>query len=437
MFKESETIELKESFSEWKEIIISLASFANRKGGKVIVGVNDLGEFTNMKVGRKSIEDFVNKVKQHTDPVLYPSINVKEFALGEYVEIEIPESDNKPIFAFDKAYIRTGKSNLKISNTHLRELIKRYQTPDFDRQTSNFQITDNTISVKWFLSLNEKHFKIDSQDVNVILTELGVLHENKLTQAGFLCFASNIASHPNALIKLARFKGDTPDVFIDMKNTTGNIIESVNNSLSFITRSINMNVEIGKQAQRIEKWEYPIEALREGLINAIVHRDYTDAGNIQVRIFDNRIEIWSPGLLPRELNLAHIETECRSIPRNKKIAELFFKVGLIENWGTGFTRMISNCKTNGNPRPVFEEKAGAFVITFLPAINEGVNEGVNELFLIIKENPGQRVPFLAQKINTPGKTVERWLKTLKDKDKIEFKGNSKTGGYFVVRDLNT
>ena len=190
--------------------------------------------------------------------------------MGEYVEIEIPESDSKPVFAFDKAFIRTGKSNLKISNTHLRELIKRYQTPDFDRQTSNFLITDNIISEKFLLSLNEKYFKIDSQDIKDILIELGVLQDNKLTQAGFLCFAANIASHPNALIKLARFKGNTPDMFIDMKNTSGNLIESVNDSLSFITRSINMKVEIGKQAQRIEKWEYPIEALREGLINAIL-----------------------------------------------------------------------------------------------------------------------------------------------------------------------
>ena len=81
-----------------------MVAFANRNGGKVIVGVNDDGNFTSLKVGKRTIEDLVNKVKQHTDPVLYPSINVMEFALGEYVEIEIHESDNKPVFAFDKAY---------------------------------------------------------------------------------------------------------------------------------------------------------------------------------------------------------------------------------------------------------------------------------------------------------------------------------------------
>lgn len=302
VLKESENIELKKSFSEWKEIIISLVAFANRKGEKIIDGIDDLGEFVNMKVGKNTIEDFVNKVKQHSDPVLYPSINVMEFALGEYVEIEVQESDNKPVFAFDKAYIRTGKSNLKISNTHLRELIKRYQTPDFDRQTSNLDISHTVLNQKWILSLNEKYFKIDSLEVNRILMKLEVLHENKLTKAGFLCFADNIATLPNAIIKLARFKGDTPDVFIDMKNTMCNIIEAVNESLSFISRSINMKVEIEKKAQRIEKWEYPVEALREGIINAIVHRDYTDAGNIQVRIFDNRIEIWSAQKREKQIN---------------------------------------------------------------------------------------------------------------------------------------
>ena len=107
MLKETEKLELKASFAEWKEIIVSLVSFANRFGGKIVVGVNDSGEYINLQVGKNTIEDFVNKVKQHTDPVLYPSINVKEFGLGEYVEIEIPESDNKPVFAFDKAIPNT------------------------------------------------------------------------------------------------------------------------------------------------------------------------------------------------------------------------------------------------------------------------------------------------------------------------------------------
>ena len=456
MLKETEKLELKTSFSEWKEIIISLVAFANRNGGKIVVGVNDTGEFINMQVGKSTIEDFVNKVKQHTDPVLYPSINVKEFGLGEYVEIEIPESDNKPVFAFDKAYIRTRKSNLKISNTSLLELIKRYQTPDFDLQLSNVSLTDKVISKKWILSLNDKHFKIDSNDIEVILNDLGVLQNNFLTQAGYLCFANDISPASNAVIKLARFKGNTPDAFIDMKNTSCNLIESVSESLSFITRSINMNVEIGKQAERIEKWDYPIEALREGLINAIVHRDYSDAGNIQVRIFDDRVEIWSPGLLPRELDLSRIETECRSIPRNKKLAELFFKVNLIENWGTGFIRMLHKCKSNGNPRPVFEEKAGAFVITFYKIKDEVMDEGVNgtlsgilngtlngtlnegrhNVLRFIEQHPGVQAKDIVNQLNLPLDTLNKHLRYLKTHNFIERHGSKKAGGYYICLTQN-
>jgi ATP-dependent DNA helicase RecG len=298
-------------------------------------------------------------------------------------------------------------------------------------------LSDDVIRANWFLALNEKHFGIDSKDIKTILVVLEVLRETQLTQAGFLCFADNISASPNAMIKLARFKGESPDVFIDMKNTTRNLIEAVNESLIFITRSINMKVEIGRQAERIEKWDYSVEALREGLINAVVHRDYSDPGNIQVRIFDSRIEIWSPGLFPRELDISRIETECRSIPRNKKIAEIFYRVDLIENWGTGFIRMLSQCKTNGNPRPKFEEKAGAFVITFFRALNEGINEGINELFQFIQRNQGLRINQISKRINVSSKTIEHWVSALKTSGKIEFRGSKKTGGYFLIENSTT
>jgi ATP-dependent DNA helicase RecG len=213
MFKESEKVELKESFAEWKEIIISLVAFANRHGGKVIVGVNDSGEFTYLQLGKKSIEDFVNKLKQNTDPVLYPSINVKEFGLGEYVEIEIPESDNKPVFAFDKAYIRTGKTNVKVSNALLRELISRYKTPDFDKLPSEVKYVKNIVDSSWIRTLNERYLKADTTEPEHILRSINVLADDRFTNAGYLCFANEINYFPNAIIRMARFKGETPGIF--------------------------------------------------------------------------------------------------------------------------------------------------------------------------------------------------------------------------------
>jgi ATP-dependent DNA helicase RecG len=112
-FKESEKLELKSSFSEWKEIVASLSAFANKKGGRVIIGLNDDGQPLGKEFGKGVIEDIANKIKQNTDPILYPSINVETFGPGEIVEISVKESDNKPVFAFERAYTRVGKNNAK------------------------------------------------------------------------------------------------------------------------------------------------------------------------------------------------------------------------------------------------------------------------------------------------------------------------------------
>ncbi len=118
---------------------------------------------------------------------------------------------------------------------------------------------------------------------------------------------------PGAVIKGARFKGKTMLRFLDMKDFKGNLIAAVNEVLDFIQRHISMGVGIGAKAARDEKWDYPLEALREDVVNAIVHRDYTDPGNIQIRIFDDRLEIWSPGLLPKELNIKNLLSE-KTVP---------------------------------------------------------------------------------------------------------------------------
>jgi len=147
-YKESEILELKSSFGEWKEIILSLSSFANKRGGTVIVGLSDQGQPLHLQLGKNTIEDFVNKVKNHTDPVLYPSINVKTFGLGEIVEITIPKSDYKPVFAFDKAWVRVGRSNVKMTSNEIRELILRYTYKEFDTKK---------------ISLKNKEVKLDQQ----------------------------------------------------------------------------------------------------------------------------------------------------------------------------------------------------------------------------------------------------------------------------------
>jgi len=160
------------------------------------------------------------------------------------------------------------------------------------------------------------------------------------------------------------------------------------------------------------------------------------------------LEIWSPGLLPKELSIKTLLAENRSIPRNRGLAKIFHDIGFIEGWGTGFQRMVEGCAMNGNPKPEFKEMAGAFVVKFIrrptsegiigginegtnEGINGGINEGINMIIEFIRKNPGKRVTEIAAATNIPSKTIERWIKKLKEQGKITFSGARKTGGYLI------
>jgi len=447
-YKESQNLELKASFGEWKEIIQTLGAFANQKGGQVIVGMSDNGQPTGLSMGKKTIEDFVNKIKNNTDPILYPSINILDFGPGEIAEIEIKESDYKPVFVFDRAFIRVGKTNQKMSSAEIKNLIKRYNLTDFDSQLFSKPIKDIDLDIDLIQETNQNFFKFKQSTPKQILKELKLTQKQKISNAGYFCFARQINNLPNAVIKAARFKGDDMTHFIDMKNFDHNLIRSLEEVMDFIKRHINLSVEIGNKLRRKEKWEYPIEAIREALVNAIIHRDYSAQGNIQVRIFDSKLEIWSPGLLPKEITIDDIwNANTRSIARNKLLIQIFYKLGLMENWGSGFSRIISACQKFGIQAPQIEEVTGAFVMRFYKKKSGGIksggiksggiksggikNGGINQVLDFLEKNPGQSTKEIAKNLKIPLRSIERYLQKLKEQNKIEFRGSKKTGGYFL------
>jgi ATP-dependent DNA helicase RecG len=440
--QESEITELKSTFGEWKEIITTLCAFANKNGGTVIVGLDDNAKPVNLQIGKNTIEEFVNKLRTNTDPVLYPSINRKTFALGEIVEINIPKSDYKPVFAFGRAYTRVGRNTIVLSANEIRNLSQIYTLPDFDKQKTGLKIGQFNFDNKLVTGINKQHFNFpDNSVAQNIFSEFGVIKDSYILNAGYLCFVKENIMFSNAHIKAARFKGDTPVSFIDMQEFTGNIINAVDETINFIKKHINMSVIIDGKPAHTEMWEYPLTALREAIINAVVHRDYTVKGNIQIRIFDNSLEIWSPGLLPKEIDIANIMKTNRSIPRNQLLADIFHELNYIEAWGTGLLRIIELSKQYKLKQTLFEHIQGAFVIKFIKneginkginkGLDGGINEGLNSLLRHIKNNPGENSTVLARQIDKPQKTVERWLAELKKSDKIIFKGSKKTGGYFI------
>ena len=198
-----------------------------------------------------------------------------------------------------------------------------------------------------------------------VLRQLKLIRSGKSTVAGVLLFGKSPAQFlPQATVRCARFKGETEGTFLDMQVVGGTVIEQVEAVMEFARRNLAMAATIEGALERKETWEYPLEALREAVINAVCHRDYASAASVQLRIFDDRLEVWNPGGLPPELSVRDLRVSHASIPRNKLVADAFFLIGYVEQFGTGTQRMIDLFQQAGLPEPEFESREHFFRVLF-------------------------------------------------------------------------
>jgi len=366
---ESEKLEFKKSAADWKAIIETVAAFSNSRGGKIIIGVADSLKSAGVKVGKNTVENLTNQILQNTDPKVHPRISIEKISGKNVIVIAVKESPDHLVLAFGRPFKRVGKSTVKMSKDEYENLIleKHKDKLYFDSRICK-GATLNDISqekVKEFLrkAKFERRLNVSAGiSIREALERLNLIKGNKLTNAAILLFGRNPQKFfLQAELKCARFKGTEPLEFIDMKVFGGNVIDQRDDGLEFVKEHIKLHAEI-KGTERVEKWEYPVEAIREAITNALCHRDYEIAGNVQIRIFDDRIEIWSCGLLPQSLTTEDLKKKHGSILRNPLIGKSFFMIKYIEQWGTGTNRIIEGCLMHGLPEPLFEEISGSLVV---------------------------------------------------------------------------
>jgi ATP-dependent DNA helicase RecG len=368
---ESETVEFKQSTGEMREIVETVGAFANTRGGTILVGVTNAGEVRGVTVGKGTLEALTNAIYQQTDPKVFPSLTLADEHGKTVLVLRVEESPIKPVLVHGRGLKRVGRSNHVLSSNELTRLFFESERMSWDAGP----IPDATMDavgadvLEQFVrrARQERNMALESAvTMPQVLEKLGLLHHGRLSRAALLLFGT----HPQRFfvqseVRCARFKGTRPLHFLDMKVIEGNIIDQVPAALEFIQRHIRMEAEITPaHIERQERWEYPLDALREALVNALCHRDYRDSGNVQVRIFDDRLEIWSPGALPEGVTIADLSRTHNSHPRNQRIARAFFLIGYIEQWGTGTLRMRELCQEAGLPLPEFIEINNAFTVTF-------------------------------------------------------------------------
>jgi len=367
---ESETLEFKESLKLLDELGETVSAFSNTKGGIILVGVSDQGKIIGVSIGRNTIEDLVNYIKRHTDSQIFPSVKVERIEGKDTVAIEISEAKEKPIFFKGHAWKRVGKSNLALSASEIRKLAKEKGEKVFwDQQIcENATLKDiNENKVKSFLRTAKYERRLELNPkifVKEALHKLELMKDSKLTNAAILLFGKEPQRFfMQSEVRCAIFKGIEPITFIDMKVLGGNIIDQREDAMEFIEKHILLHAKI-KGRKRVETWEYPIEAVREAISNAICHRDYEMASNVQIRIFNDRLEVLGCGSLPGGQTVEDLKKTHKSILRNPLIAKCFFLIKYIEEWGTGTNRIIKECLKAGLPEPLFEMITGGLVVTF-------------------------------------------------------------------------
>ena len=391
---ENEEIEFKENF-DFNGIVETAAAFANKKGGVILVGVRNDGTVTGVQIGRETLRDWANKISQNTDPPVIPELEVEEVDGKKVLCIKVDEYPIKPVMFRGRAYIRAGSSNKRLNAGEISELYYRSirQGWDYITVSAGLDEVDFEAVVK-FVEVAKSRGRLnvpDGEDLKTVLEKLELVRNGKPTRALILLFGNDPQKYfPHAVVRIARFRGSEIE---DDITIGGNLFNQVKEALKFIRKHINVRFRIGGKAQREEVWDYPPEALREAVINAVAHRDYADPDEVQIKILDDRIIFWNPGKLPFELKVEDLYKPHPSKPRNKLIAKVFYYSGHIEKWGSGIGRILRALREYNLPEPRFEEAFGGFQVTFYRDVYTeehlkelGLNDRQIRAVLYVKEN---------------------------------------------------
>jgi ATP-dependent DNA helicase RecG len=425
---ENDTIELKTSLAERKEILETVSAFSNTRGGTIYIGIGPDGEVAGVDIGNRTTEHLANEIKQNTDPKVFPIIEIWETRDKKVIVVKITEYPTKPVWAKDKVFLRVGRSNQRASAEKIRQFIYKSRVFKWDHQVvPNLKLQDiESARVKRFLEKveEERNTTFDAmRTTGKILEKLSLLKDNRLTNASLLLFAKHPQVHfPQSEVRCARFIGTEPVDFADIQAFDGSIIEQVPAVLNFIRRHINVAAQITGEPERKEVWEYPREALREAVVNAICHRNYEDTGNVQVRVFDDRLEVWNPGSLPENMTIEMLRRDHRSRPRNELIARCFYLIKYIEQWGTGTNRMIKWCREAGLPGLDFFEISDSFIVIFRrkmqktkasdDSLKAGFSETQEKIIEYLKINGQVSTSELVKYLKLSRRTVQRNIKQL-------------------------
>ena len=377
---EQQNIEYK---SVWKDDYLRwICGFANAQGGTLHIGRDDGGRVVGIEDYASLMGEIPNKIKN--DLGISAEVNLLQEGEKHFIEIVV-QPYSVPISLRGRYYFRSGSVKQELTGAALNEFLLRRAGRTWDDvvevRASFDDIDEKTVRI--FLRKAEETGRlpdVDGLSTPELLEKLRLAENGQLKRAAVVLFGKDPGRfYPNTFVKVGRFDDDDFTIrFQEMEE--GNIIQVLDKVLRTLDRKFLIRHVSFEGMNRIETLEYPEPALREMLLNALIHRNYMGA-HTQLRVYDKKLTLWNDGGLPASITLSQLKQSHSSHPRNAILAEACFRGGYIDAWGSGIMKIMDSCKMAGLPTPVIEEDCGGIMVRLFKdrfAVEELQKLGLNE-----------------------------------------------------------
>jgi ATP-dependent DNA helicase RecG len=369
---EGKSLEFKRDLSSPDGALKTIVAFANTAGGTLLVGVEDRsGHVRGVPEALDLEERLANLVSDSVSPRLIPEIEILPWRRTQVLAVHVHPSPSRPHHFTREGpargvYVRVGSTNRRADADLIEELRRFARGEGFDEQPMpelDSEALDFRAASESFAAVR----KLARRDLETL--RLITHHQGRKvpTVGGMILFGKDREHHfPDSWIQAGRFAGTDKSRIVDRAEIRSAPVRAVEEAIAFIEKHALHGAEIGT-VRRKERWNLPPAAVREAVINAVAHADYAQRGApLRIAIFDNRLEIENPGLLPFGLTIEDLPRGVSKL-RNRVIGRVFHALGLIEQWGSGIQRMTAVCHEAGLAAPVFEELGMRFRVTITMA----------------------------------------------------------------------
>lgn len=358
---EQQNIEYKQSWHD--DYLKWVCGFANAHGGTIFIGKDDDGVTVGVADYKKLMDDLPNKIRDVLG--IMAEVNLHEEKGLYFIEIITPPY-SVPISLRGSYYYRSGSTKQELKGNALMEFLLRKSGKTWDDvvepRAALTDIDEKTVEI--FKSDAKKAGRLpDDGDLPIteFLDKLRLTENGQLKRAALVLFGKDPGRfYPNQIVKIGRFGGKEDDLTFQ-EVVEGNLLHLLRETVAELNRKFFVKPIHFEGLQRIEKDEYPAAAVREVLLNALVHRDYMSSF-IQVRIYDDKFWVWNSGKLPEDISLESLKGVHASHPRNPLIADVCFKGGYIDSWGRGTLKIINACREAELPEPSITEQFGGILV---------------------------------------------------------------------------